>query len=502
MSNVLLEMKDITKTFPGVHALDHFSFNLCAGEVHALVGENGAGKSTLMKILYGVYAPDEGEIFIEGKKVAIKSPSEALQLGIGEVFQELNVCMQMDVTNNIFIGNLKTKKHLVDDKTLRKEAEKILQDTVGLYVDPTLPVRSLSIAEQQMVEIAKVISRGGKVIVFDEPTTSLTKEETNHLYKIIGKLKKQGMGIVYITHRFEELEILADRVTVMRDGKFIRTMNYADTTNEELVNLMVGREMTEKYPDYKRKIGEVVLHAKGIKNKSGINVDEIVVHKGEIVGMAGLVGAGRTESMRILIGADKGKIDELTLFDKQVKQFKNVHSSIENGVVYMTEDRKADGLALSLNVEKNVSIASLKKLSRSGLVSEKKAKENANTYVEKLQIKISGLEQQTKLLSGGNQQKVILAKWMSCNPRILIFDEPTKGIDIGAKFEIYKLMNQLSDAGLGIILISSDLSEVIGMSDRVYVYREGHTVGELSHAEIEASNIMQYATGIKKQEGR
>ena len=373
MSNVLLEMKDITKTFPGVHALDHFSFNLCAGEVHALVGENGAGKSTLMKILYGVYAPDEGEIFIEGQKVAIKSPSEALQLGIGEVFQELNVCMQMDVTNNIFIGNLKTKKHLVDDKTLRKEAEKILQDTVGLYVDPTLPVRSLSIAEQQMVEIAKVISRGGKVIVFDEPTTSLTKEETNHLYKIIEKLKKQGMGIVYITHRFEELEILADRVTVMRDGKFIRTMNYADTTNEELVNLMVGREMTEKYPDYKRKIGEVVLHAKGIKNKSGINVDEIVVHKGEIVGMAGLVGAGRTESMRILIGADKGKIDELTLFDKQVKQFKNVHSSIENGVVYMTEDRKADGLALSLNVEKNISIASLKKLSRRGLVSEKKA---------------------------------------------------------------------------------------------------------------------------------
>ncbi len=361
MSNVLLEMKDITKTFPGVHALDHFSFNLCAGEVHALVGENGAGKSTLMKILYGVYAPDEGEIFIEGQKVAIKSPSEALQLGIGEVFQELNVCMQMDVTNNIFIGNLKTKKHLIDDKTLRKEAEKILQDTVGLYVDPTLPVRSLSIAEQQMVEIAKVISRGGKVIVFDEPTTSLTKEETNHLYKIIEKLKKQGMGIVYITHRFEELEILADRVTVMRDGKFIRTMNYADTTNEELVNLMVGREMTEKYPDYKRKIGEVVLHAKGIKNKSGINVDEIVVHKGEIVGMAGLVGAGRTESMRILIGADKGKIDELTLFDKQVKQFKNVHSSIENGVVYMTEDRKADGLALSLNVEKNISIASLKK---------------------------------------------------------------------------------------------------------------------------------------------
>ncbi len=374
MSNVLLEMKDITKTFPGVHALDHFSFNLCAGEVHALVGENGAGKSTLMKILYGVYAPDEGEIFIEGQKVAIKSPSEALQLGIGEVFQELNVCMQMDVTNNIFIGNLKTKKHLIDDKTLRKEAEKILQDTVGLYVDPTLPVRSLSIAEQQMVEIAKVISRGGKVIVFDEPTTSLTKEETNHLYKIIEKLKKQGMGIVYITHRFEELEILADRVTVMRDGKFIRTMNYADTTNEELVNLMVGREMTEKYPDYKRKIGEVVLHAKGIKNKSGINVDEIVVHKGEIVGMAGLVGAGRTESMRILIGADKGKIDELTLFDKQVKQFKNVHSSIENGVVYMTEDRKADGLALSLNVEKNISIASLKKLSRRGLVSEKKRK--------------------------------------------------------------------------------------------------------------------------------
>ena len=499
MSNVLLEMKDITKTFPGVHALDHFSFNLCAGEVHALVGENGAGKSTLMKILYGVYAPDEGEIFIEGQKVAIKSPSEALQLGIGEVFQELNVCMQMDVTNNIFIGNLKTKKHLVDDKTLRKEAEKILQDTVGLYVDPTLPVRSLSIAEQQMVEIAKVISRGGKVIVFDEPTTSLTKEETNHLYKIIEKLKKQGMGIVYITHRFEELEILADRVTVMRDGKFIRTMNYADTTNEELVNLMVGREMTEKYPDYKRKIGEVVLHAKGIKNKSGINVDEIVVHKGEIVGMAGLVGAGRTESMRILIGADKGKIDELTLFDKQVKQFKNVHSSIENGVVYMTEDRKADGLALSLNVEKNISIASLKKLSRRGLVSEKKAEENANTYVEKLQIKISGLEQQTKLLSGGNQQKVILGRWLATNPDFLILDEPTRGIDIGTKTEIQKLIIKLAKEGKAVIFISSEIEEMLRTCDRMVVLRDGVKVGEIED-EMTQNSIMKAIAGGDKDE--
>ncbi len=499
MENVLLEMKGITKSFPGVHALDNFSFNLRSGEVHALVGENGAGKSTLMKILYGVYTPDEGEIVIEGKRVNIKNPSEALKFGIGEVFQELNVCLQLDVTNNIFIGNLKTKHHLVDDNTLREETRKILKDTVGLDIEPTTLVRTLSIAEQQMIEIAKVISRGGKVVVFDEPTTSLTKEETNHLYSIIEKLKKQEMGIIYITHRLEELAVLADRVTVMRDGKFIKTMDYADTTNEELVNLMVGREMTEKYPVYQRKIGKEILHVKGIRDKGNINVDEIVVHQGEIVGMAGLVGAGRTESMRILIGADKGEVDEIILFEKKIARLKNVHRSIENGIVYMTEDRKADGLALSLDIEKNISIASLKKFSKKGIVNAQKAKENARRYVESLKIKIFSLEQEAKLLSGGNQQKVILAKWMSCNPKILIFDEPTKGIDVGAKYEIYKLINELSDAGMGIILISSDLPEVIGMSDRVYVYREGRTVAELNHSEIEASNIMQYATGIKKQ---
>ena len=307
------------------------------------------------------------------------------------------------------------------------------------------------------------------------------------------------MGIIYITHRLEELTILADRVTVMRDGKYIRTMDYADTTNEELVNLMVGREMTEKYPVYQRKIGEEILHVKGIRDKGNINIDEIVVRKGEIVGMAGLVGAGRTESMRILIGADKGEVDEIVLFGKKITQLKNVHRSIESGIVYMTEDRKADGLALSLNIEKNISIASLKKFSKRGIVNAQMADENAWEYVKSLKIKISGLEQEAKLLSGGNQQKVILAKWMSCNPKILIFDEPTKGIDVGAKYEIYKLINELSDAGMGIILISSDLPEVIGMSDRVYVYREGRTVAELDRSEIEASNIMQYATGTKKQ---
>ncbi len=350
-----------------------------------------------------------------------------------------------------------------------------------------------------MIEIAKVVSRGGKIVVFDEPTTSLTKEETNHLINIIKKLKKQGMGIIYITHRLEELTILADRVTVMRDGKYIRTMDYADTTNEELVNLMVGREMTEKYPVYQRKIGEEILHVKGIRDKGNINIGEIVVRKGEIVGMAGLVGAGRTESMRILIGADKGEVDEIVLFGKKISRLQNVHKSIESGIVYMTEDRKADGLALPLNIEKNISIASLKRFSKRGIVNAKKADENAWEYVKNLKIKISGLEQEAKLLSGGNQQKVILAKWMSCNPKILIFDEPTKGIDVGAKYEIYKLINELSDAGMGIILISSDLPEVIGMSDRVYVYREGRTVAELDQTEIEASNIMQYATGIKKQ---
>lgn len=492
-------MRGITKLFPGVHALDKFSFDVRAGEVHALVGENGAGKSTLMKILYGVYSPDEGEILINGKKVKIKNAAEALKLGIGEVFQELNTCTQLDVANNIFIGNLKTKFGIVDDRYIRNETRNILKNTVGLKIEPTRLVRDLSVAERQMLEIGKVLSRGGRMIVFDEPTTSLTDNEIQHLFDIILKLKAEGMGIVYISHRLEELSAIADRVTVMRDGKHVRTMDYKDMTNEELVNLMIGREMTEQFPAYRRKIGDVVFRAQGIRGRQNVNIADISVRKGEIVGLAGLVGSGRTESMRAIFGADKAKVDEVSICGEKVRPFRNVYEAIDKGFLYMTEDRKVDGLALSLNIEKNINIASLALLSKGGVVNGKKAEGNAQKYTSSLQIKTPGIHQVAQFLSGGNQQKVILAKWMSCDPKVLVFDEPTKGIDVGAKYEIYKLMNALSDKGVGIILISSDLTEIIGMSDRVLVYRQGSVVAELESSEIEAANIMQYATGVRNR---
>lgn len=497
MSDKLLEMRGITKLFPGVKALDDFSLDLYKGEVHALCGENGAGKSTLIKILYGIYQPEKGEIFIDGKKVIVHDAKHAVELGIGVVFQELNVCMHLDVANNVFLGRPIEKHGIIKDADMADATKKILHDTIGMDIEPTRLVRTLSIAERQMVEIAKVVSRKSRIIIFDEPTSSLTEKETRHLMEIIKHLKAEGVGIIYISHRLEELAQIADRITIMRDGKHIKTMDYHDVTNEELISLMVGREMKEQFPIYRRTIGSEVFSADDITYRQTDHIDHIDVRKGEIVGLSGLVGSGRTESMRVLFGADRGSIGHMSINGKSCRKFRTQTDAIAHGFVYMTEDRKKEGLMLSLSVEENINIASLKKLSRMGVMNSQRATANAKKYISDLAIKTPNILKRAQFLSGGNQQKLILAKWMSCDMKVLVFDEPTRGIDVGAKYEIYKLMNELSDRGIGIIMISSDLPEIIGMSDRVYVYHEGTIRAELTGEDINPENIMSYATGIR-----
>jgi len=490
----VLEMKQITKRFPGVVALNKFSIDVRAGEVHALVGENGAGKSTLIKTLYGVHQPDEGSIYLNGSQILIKNEADAISKGIGVVFQELNVCPHLDVANNIFLGCIKNKHGVVDDRWTYRETQRILRETVKLDVDPATPMKYLSIAEQQMVEIAKVVSKGCKVIVFDEPTSSLTENEIVHLFRIIHQLKQKGVGIIYISHRMEELEQIADRVTVIRDGQHIKTMDYRDAGTDTIVSLMVGREVADIYPKYRRKIGDVIFEANNIRYRDKLHVDHIDVRRGEILGISGLVGAGRTETMRVLFGADPADHVEIILDGKQY-QFRNPSEAIEAGFIYMTEDRKHDGLAMGLDVEANITLASLKKFSRSGVMKNKAASQNASDFCQKLHIRTPSTQQKVRYLSGGNQQKVILARWLTHEAKVLVLDEPTRGIDVGAKYEIYTLMNMLADSGMGIIMISSDLPEIMGMSDRIAVFRNGGVAAIMSVDEANPEKIARYATG-------
>ena len=498
--DVLLKMKGISKSFPGVKALNQFDFDLRSGEVHALIGENGAGKSTLMKVLYGVYRPDAGEIEIEGTKVDIHNAAEAMELGISIVFQEQELCPHLDVMNNIFLGRFQQKRGVIQDRSIYERTLQLFKEN-QISLNPKAMVKDLTIAERQMVEIMKAVSRNARIIIFDEPTSSLTGGETQKLFEIIAALKKRGMGIVYISHRLEELDEIADRVTVMRDGEHVMTAEYKDVSIDDLIAYMVGRKLAEKYPVKARKIGEAIFEAKNIRRGRKVQCDYISVRKGEILGLSGLVGAGRTETMRAICGIDKAESAEIFLDGKRL----NVHTpkeAIDAGLVYMTEDRKKEGLALTLDIEMNLNIASMTKLSSGGVINYGKCRKNAKDYVEKLAIKTPGLWQKAKNLSGGNQQKVILGKWLSKGARVLVFDEPTRGIDVGAKFEIYNLMNMLSDSGVGIIMISSELPEILGMSDRVLVFRDGNVVAELNKEEMNSELIMAYATGAKKAKER
>ena len=491
---MLLEMRNISKSFPGVKALNGFSIDLKAGEVHALVGENGAGKSTLIKTLYGIHQPDGGEIVIDGVPTKINGPADALSKGIGVVFQELSVCPHLDIANNIFLGCIKNKRGIIDDRFAHEEAARLMEEAVGLRIPSDTPMKDLSIADQQMVEITKVTSKGCRIVVFDEPTSSLTENEIERLFKIIFALKKKGVGIIYISHRLEELPVIADRITVMRDGTRVKTMDYKDTNDNEIISLMVGRELSNIYPTYKRTIGEVVFEADNIRQGTKLDVKHLDVKKGEILGIAGLVGAGRTETLRALFGADEADEKHVKIEGKEYT-FKNPSEAIAAGFVYMTENRKFDGAALGLSVEENITMASLRKFSKRGRMQEAKAKSNAQEYCKKLNIRTPSIDQKVMNLSGGNQQKVIIGKWLTRTAKVMVFDEPTRGIDVGAKYEIYSLMNDLSDQGIAIIMISSDLPEILGMSDRVAVFKDGRVTAVLDRKDADSETIMKYATG-------
>lgn len=500
MAEELFRMEGICKSFPGVRALDNVSFSVNKGEVHGLVGENGAGKSTLMKIISGVHCADEGRIFIEGKEVNIDSVSKAQELGVSIIFQELNLCRHLSVADNIFIGRPPMKGIFIDDKKKFKEAQKVL-DSLGIAINAHTTVRSLSVAQQQMVEIAKAISRDSKILVLDEPTATLTDKEITQLFEIIRTLQKKGVGMVYISHRMEELGQICERASVIRDGKYIGTRYLKDITLDELVNMIVGRSLEDKYPKYQRKIGEVLFEAKNIRRKDIVNVDHFMVRKGEILGISGLVGAGRTEIMRCIFGADKADSMELTMEGKPIT-VKSVSQAISHGIGYATEDRKFDGLALNLDIQYNTNMAHLKQLSRFGFINDKEGKRNAEEYREKLKTKTPSIRQKCRNLSGGNQQKVVLAKWLCNDVKLLIVDEPTRGIDVGAKYEVYELFNRLSDEGVAIIMISSELPEILGMSDRVLVIHEGTINGELDAKKTTQEEILYLAAGYNKLEGK
>ncbi|MGV4117089.1 sugar ABC transporter ATP-binding protein [Citrobacter freundii] len=496
MSETFLQMSHITKRFPGVLALSNVDFALRKGEVHALLGENGAGKSTLMKILSGVYQPDEGDIIFEGQSVSFANPLSAQSAGITIIHQEFNLFPELTVEENIFIGRefCKNNRWRLDEKQQRQGAIDILQK-LNLNISPETLVADLTVAQQQMVEIAKAISVNAKILIMDEPTAALTETEIDSLFQVTRLLKEQGTGIVYISHRLEELALIADRATVMRDGQFIATVDYDAVKISDLIAMMVGRDLGNIYPRRgplaQRK---PVLEVSGLTRNGVLNNIDFTLYQGEILGFAGLMGAGRTELARAIFGADP--IDGGTLkLNGKVTVIKDIPDAIQQGISYLTEDRKKEGLALGLSVERNIMLGNYPEYSdRYGNVDSKRCQKTSEEQVKALRIKTPHLEQAALNLSGGNQQKIIIARWVCKDTDILIFDEPTRGIDVGAKLEIYELMNRLVAKGKSIIMISSELPEVLGMCDRILVMRNGRITGELASDDATQEKIMQYAT--------
>ena len=496
MSETFLQMSHITKRFPGVLALSNVDFALRKGEVHALLGENGAGKSTLMKILSGVYQPDEGDIIFEGQSVSFANPLSAQSAGITIIHQEFNLFPELTVGENIFIGRefCKNNRWRLDEKQQRQAAIDILQK-LNLNISPETLVADLTVAQQQMVEIAKAISVNAKILIMDEPTAALTETEIDSLFQVTRLLKEQGTGIVYISHRLEELALIADRATVMRDGQFIATVDYDAVKISDLIAMMVGRDLGNIYPRRgplaQRK---PVLEVSGLTRNGVLNNIDFTLYQGEILGFAGLMGAGRTELARAIFGADP--IDGGTLkLNGKVTVIKDIPDAIQQGISYLTEDRKKEGLALGLSVERNIMLGNYPEYSdRYGNVDSKRCQKTSEEQVKALRIKTPHLEQAALNLSGGNQQKIIIARWVCKDTDILIFDEPTRGIDVGAKLEIYELMNRLVAKGKSIIMISSELPEVLGMCDRILVMRNGRITGELASDDATQEKIMQYAT--------
>lgn len=488
----ILELKHISKQYTGVKALDDVSISFRRGEVHALMGENGAGKSTLIKTLSGAIQPNDGEIVFEGTTYTHMEPHQAMELGIHVIYQEFNMMPELSVAENIFMGQQLGGGVLFNKSITEERAQKIL-DGMHVKINAKETVKNLSVANMQLVEIAKALTRDVKVLVMDEPTAPLTDAEVETLFEIVQMLKSKGVTIIYISHRIAEVFQISDRVSVLRDGKFIKTVMTNEVDRDELIRLMVGREVSDTYPKRDFAPGEVVLELRDVCGNGVENVS-FAVRSGEIFGLSGLVGAGRTETMRMIFGADPIDSGEVLLNGQPVHP-KHPAEAVKLGIGLIPEDRKQQGLLLDLPIFTNISMATMRDISRFTVVNSRAEKENVNRLVEAVTIKTPSIAQLVRNLSGGNQQKVVLAKWLAANCKVLIFDEPTRGIDVGARHEIYKLMNELCRQGIAIVMISSDMEEILGMSDRIMVLCEGHQAGILEREVFSQETILSLASG-------
>ena len=494
MNEIILDMKGVDKRFFGVHALKGVDFNLRAGEVHALMGENGAGKSTLMKVLVGMYQRDAGEITLFGEKVNFKNIAEAQKKGISIIHQELNMMNHLTVAQNIYIGREPMKGTVIDDKKMEKDA-KALFDKIGINIEPDVQLGKLTVGRQQMVEIAKAISHESKLLVLDEPTAALTEFEVKELFKMMRDLQAKGIGMIYISHRMDEINVISDRVTVMRDGEYIGTIDTEGSTKDDIVKMMVGRVIfgDKKEKSNVSKDADTVLQVSNLNSGSAIKNVNFELKRGEILGFSGLMGAGRTEVARAIYGADKFDSGSIYLNGKKVK-INTPEQAVKNGICYLSEDRKRYGLLLIKSISENSALASLENYTKFGIINDKKIAADAKIVNESLKTKTPSMNQLLKNLSGGNQQKVIIARWLLKNSDIFIFDEPTRGIDIGAKSEMYALMEKLAKGGKSVIMISSELAEIQRLSDRVVVMCEGRITKILDIQDATQENIMYYAT--------
>ncbi|TDR32739.1 galactose/methyl galactoside ABC transporter ATP-binding protein MglA [Hydromonas duriensis] len=487
----LLEMRNISKSFPGVKALDKVSLTVRAGTVHALMGENGAGKSTLMKSLFGMYHPDEGEIFLEGQPIKFISAKQALEQGVAMVHQELNQVRQASILDNIWLGRF-PKKGLFTDEVKAYNDTKTIFESLDINIDPRTKVEKLSVSEMQMVEIAKAVSFNSKVLVMDEPTSSLTEKEVNHLFKIIDTLKARGVGVIYISHKMEEILKISDDVTIMRDGKWVATEPAKALTMDRIINLMVGRDLTDRYPPKNNNIGETILEVKGLTavNQPSINDVSFNLHKGEILGIAGLVGSKRTEIVETLFGLRPYAAGEIKVHGKVVAN-RNTQEAIANGLALVTEERRQTGIFGILDIAFNATIANLNSyIGKFGLLNDSQRGKDTKWVIDSMSVKTPTQKTAIGSLSGGNQQKVILGRWLLTEPEVLMLDEPTRGIDVGAKYEIYQLMNDLASKGKGIIMISSEMPELIGTTDRILVMSNGRVAGIVETAKTNQEEIM------------
>jgi ribose transport system ATP-binding protein len=507
ISDDLLAARGIGKSFPGVRALDNVQFTVRRGRLNAVLGENGAGKSTLMNILAGVFPPDEGDLSVDGRPVRFAGPRDAQQAGIAIIHQELNLLPELSIAENIFLGREpRTRLRLVDFRTMNASAAALLKQ-LELDVSPRTRVGSLRLGAQQVVEIAKALSQNARVLIMDEPTSAISDHEVAVLFRIIAQLKARGVGLVYITHKLDELEHIADDVTILRDGRFVASMPYEPARRQEYINLMVGRDLSELYVKSPPNVGAEVLAVDHLSLRRAPRNDDFAlrdvslqVRRGEVVGLFGLMGAGRTELLQSVFGLHPRTATGAIRVDGQSRVIRSPREAIAAGIALAPEDRKAEGLVLPMSVAANSTLAALAQVVRGGLISSRRERELAGNYAQRLGIKTPSLDQLARNLSGGNQQKVVLAKWLAANPRVLLLDEPTRGIDLGAKREIYALIDQLAHSGLGVLMASSELPELLGIADRIVVLREGRVAGEFARGEATEEALLKAALPTAERE--